>query len=67
MENENIDLGKITSQATAEAFEKARLTNIPVIIKVNNQLIELFPNGDKKVLKNIVKKNKSKSNRFIIT
>lgn len=61
-----VDLGKITRQATADAFEKARETNIPVIIKEGNLLVELFPDGTKKVLQKISGQRKLKSTRFKI-
>ncbi len=66
-DKENINLGAITSQATADAFKKARETNIPVILKEGNMLIELFPDGTKKIIQKLSGKRTLKSSRFNIS
>ncbi len=66
MKNKKINIGQITREATSEAFQKARLTNIPVIIKEGNQIIELFPNGEKKILQTLSSNRKKLSKHFRI-
>ena len=66
-DKENVNLDSITSQATAEAFKKARKTGIPVIIKEGNFLVELFPDGEKKVLKQLSGTRNLSSSKFKIS
>lgn len=66
-DKENINLEAITSQATADAFKKALETNIPVIIKEGNLLVELFPDGSKRTIQKLSGKRTLKSSQFKIS
>ncbi|HEY5368530.1 MAG TPA: hypothetical protein VIJ75_06000 [Hanamia sp.] len=52
--------------ASVEAFERAKETNLPLVMKENNQLIEIGPDGTRKVIKSFLKNKNNISEKNIV-
>lgn len=63
------ELGALASSAiiaSIEAGEKAKKTDIPIIIEDNNALYKVYPDGTKEFIKTITKNTISLPKKFVL-
>jgi hypothetical protein len=55
MGRRKINIGKLAKEATSNAFEQAKSTKIPLLLKEGDYLVELLPDGSKRIIKQLPK------------